>query len=75
MKKIEILNERKGDKRNCSLIESYILDNHMYTLTMMTLDKNILVTKRNSRSKQISPFIKISNIEPGIYSNLEDNLK
>jgi len=75
MEKIEILIERKGDKLNFSLIESYILDNHVYTLCIMTLDKNILITKSNSPSKQIRSFNKISNIEPRIYSNLEDNLK
>lgn len=74
MEKIKILIESKGDKLNFSLIESYILDNHVYTLSIMTLDKNILVTKSNSPSKQISSFIKISDIEPRIYSNLEDNL-
>jgi len=41
MEKIEILIENKGDKLNFSLSESYILDNHGYTLSIMTLDKNI----------------------------------
>jgi hypothetical protein len=75
MEKIEILIESKGDKLNFSLIESYIHDNHVYTLSIMTFDKSILVSKSNSPSKQISSFIKISDIEPGIYSNPEDNLK
>ena len=51
MEKIEIPIERKGDKLNFSLMVSYMLDNHVYTLTMMTLDKKILVTKRYSPLK------------------------
>ncbi len=42
MEIIEILIENKRDKLNFSLIKSYILDNHLFTLSIMTLDKNIL---------------------------------